>query len=579
MLMKAEMTRKGRKDSPNGTSGASGTSGRRSAKGGRSAPAAHAAGRAGTAREVVLQADPQAVARAFLLEPGGLVEADLERAIGRIFEHRVDYADLYFQYTRSEGWSLDEGIVKSGSFSIGQGVGVRAVAGDRSAFAYSDEINAAALMSAADATRTIAKSGRSGRVRAAGAAGTAGQVSGAESGRGVRASALTPAQLSQALSGGARANGRGDRGRRDAVPPGLLYGMADPIASLTAADKVGLLQKIEAYARRKDPRVTQVMAGLAAEHDVVMVMRSDGVLAADVRPLVRVSVQVIVEQNGRREQGHAGGGGRFDLDFFTDRQIRAYVDEAVRQALVNLEARPAPGGVLSVVLGPGWPGVLLHEAVGHGLEGDFNRKKSSVFAGRIGERVAAKGVTVLDDGTIPDRRGSLNIDDEGNPSQCNVLIEDGVLKGYLQDSLNARLMKVPVTGNGRRESFAHLPMPRMTNTFMLGGQDDPGEILASLDRGLYAVNFGGGQVDITNGKFVFSASEAYWVENGKIQYPVKGATIIGNGPDALTRVTMIGNDMALDPGIGICGKDGQSVPVGVGQPTLRIEGLTVGGTA
>ena len=579
MLMKAEMTRKGRKDSPNGTSGASGTSGRRSAKGGRSAPAAHAAGRAGTAREVVLQADPQAVARAFLLEPGGLVEADLERAIGRIFEHRVDYADLYFQYTRSEGWSLDEGIVKSGSFSIGQGVGVRAVAGDRSAFAYSDEINAAALMSAADATRTIAKSGGSGRVRAAGTANVAGQASGAARGHGVRASALTPAQLSQALSGGARANGRGDRGRRDAVPPGLLYGMADPIASLTAADKVGLLQKIEAYARRKDPRVTQVMAGLAAEHDVVMVMRSDGVLAADVRPLVRVSVQVIVEQNGRREQGHAGGGGRFDLDFFTDRQIRAYVDEAVRQALVNLEARPAPGGVLSVVLGPGWPGVLLHEAVGHGLEGDFNRKKSSVFAGRIGERVAAKGVTVLDDGTIPDRRGSLNIDDEGNPSQCNVLIEDGVLKGYLQDSLNARLMKVPVTGNGRRESFAHLPMPRMTNTFMLGGQDDPGEILASLDRGLYAVNFGGGQVDITNGKFVFSASEAYWVENGKIQYPVKGATIIGNGPDALTRVTMIGNDMALDPGIGICGKDGQSVPVGVGQPTLRIEGLTVGGTA
>ena len=579
MLMKAEMTRKGRKDSPNGTSGASGTSGRRSAKGGRSAPAAHAAGRTGTAREVVQQADPQAVARAFLLEPGGLVEADLERAIGRIFEHRVDYADLYFQYTRSEGWSLDEGIVKSGSFSIGQGVGVRAVAGDRSAFAYSDEINAAALMSAADATRTIAKSGRSGRVRAAGAAGTAGQVSGAESGRGVRASALTPAQLSQALSGGARANGRGDRGRRDAVPPGLLYGMADPIASLTAADKVGLLQKIEAYARRKDPRVTQVMAGLAAEHDIVMVMRSDGVLAADVRPLVRVSVQVIVEQNGRREQGHAGGGGRFDLDFFTDRQIRAYVDEAVRQALVNLEARPAPGGVLSVVLGPGWPGVLLHEAVGHGLEGDFNRKKSSVFSGRIGERVAAKGVTVLDDGTLPDRRGSLNIDDEGNPTQRNVLIEDGVLKGYLQDSLNARLMKVPVTGNGRRESFAHLPMPRMTNTFMLGGKHEPDEILASLERGLYAVNFGGGQVDITNGKFVFSASEAYWVENGKIQYPVKGATIIGNGPDALTRVTMIGNDMSLDPGIGVCGKDGQSVPVGVGQPTLRIEGLTVGGTA
>ena len=425
--------------------------------------------------------DPLAVARSVLLEPHGLDVKDLNGAIGRIFEHKVDYADLYFQYTRSEGWSLDEGIVKSGSFAIEQGVGVRAVSGDRSAFAYSDEINAQALMSAADATRTIARSGRSGRTRV----------------------------------GDAQAAPARRRGRRKA--PRLLYGMDDPIASMEAAGKVGLLQRIEAYARRKDPRVTQVMAGLAAE--------------------------------------------------------------PVRQALVNLEARPAPGGVLSVVLGPGWPGVLLHEAVGHGLEGDFNRKKSSVFSGRIGERVAAKGVTVLDDGTLPDRRGSLNIDDEGNPTQRNVLIEDGVLKGYLQDSLNARLMKVPVTGNGRRESFAHLPMPRMTNTFMLGGKHEPDEILASLERGLYAVNFGGGQVDITNGKFVFSASEAYWVENGKIQYPVKGATIIGNGPDALTRVTMIGNDMSLDPGIGVCGKDGQSVPVGVGQPTLRIEGLTVGGTA
>ncbi len=479
---------------------------------------------------------PLAVAKSLLLEPFGLDEADLDRTIARIFEHRVDYADLYFEYTRSEGWSLDEGIVKSGSFSIGQGVGVRAVTGERSAFAYSDEISAQALMSAADATRTIARSGRSARARVSG-------------------------------------------GRAGAVKAHRLYPMQDPIASMDSPAKVALLQRIEAYARRKDPRVTQVMAGLAAEHDVVMVMRSDGVMAADVRPLVRVSVQVIVEQNGRREQGHAGGGGRFDLDYFDDARIYAYVDEAVRQALVNLESRPAPAGVLSVVLGPGWPGVLLHEAVGHGLEGDFNRKKSSVFAGRIGERVAAKGVTVIDDGTIKDRRGSLNVDDEGNPTQRNVLIEDGVLKGYLQDSLNARLMKVPVTGNGRRESFAHLPMPRMTNTFMLAGKDDPQEILASLDRGLYAVNFGGGQVDITNGKFVFSASEAYWVENGKIQYPVKGATIIGNGPDALTRVTMIGNDLALDPGIGVCGKDGQSVPVGVGQPTLRIEGLTVGGTA
>ncbi|MGE0312462.1 MAG: metalloprotease TldD [Lautropia sp.] len=479
-----------------------------------------------------------AVARATLLEPYDLSEADLGRAIGTIFEHRVDYADLYFQYTRHEGWSLDEGIVKSGSFSIEQGVGVRAVSGDKTAFSYSDEINAAALDSAARATRTIARAGTQRTVR------------------------VPPG-----------------RDRREAVAGHRLYPKADPIASMDAAQKVGLLQKIETLARKRDPRVVQVMAGLAAEHDIVMVMRSDGVMAADVRPLVRVSVQVIAEQGGRREQGHAGGGGRYDLSYFTDAIIERYVNEAIGAALTNLESRPAPGGVMSVVLGPGWPGVLLHEAVGHGLEGDFNRKKSSVFAGRIGQRVAAKGVTVVDDGTIKDRRGSLNIDDEGNPTQANVLIEDGVLRGYLQDTLNARLMKVPVTGNGRRESFAHLPMPRMTNTFMHGGDLHPKEIIASLERGIYAANFGGGQVDITNGKFVFSASEAYWVENGKIKYPVKGATIIGNGPDALTRVTMIGNDMKLDSGVGVCGKDGQSVPVGVGQPTLRIEGLTVGGTA
>jgi TldD protein len=321
------------------------------------------------------------------------------------------------------------------------------------------------------------------------------------------------------------------------------------------------------------------MAGLAAEYDVVMVARSDGLMSADVRPLVRLSVTVIAESNGRREQGHSGGGGRFGLDYFDDAIIEQYAREAVDSALLNLEARPAPGGVMSVVLGPGWPGVLLHEAIGHGLEGDFNRKGSSAFAGKLGQRVAARGVTVVDDGTIKDRRGSLNIDDEGNATQRNVLIEDGILRGYLQDTLNARLMKVPVTGNGRRESFAHLPMPRMTNTYMLGGDRDPAEIIASIDRGLYAVNFGGGQVDITNGKFVFSASEAYWVEKGRILYPVKGATLVGNGPDALTRVTMIGNDMRLDAGVGVCGKDGQSVPVGVGQPTLRIEGLTVGGTA
>ncbi len=483
-----------------------------------------------------------AVARAALLEPYSLDESHLAQAIGTIFEHRVDYADLYFQYTRSEGWSLDEGIVKSGSFSIEQGVGVRAVSGDKTAFAYSDEINAAALDSAARATRTIARAGTGGKTRI-----------------------VTPAALA--------AGGR-DRGSRHS-----LYPMSDPIASLDAAGKVDLLHKIEKYARARDPRVIQVMAGLAAEHDIVMVMRSDGVMAADVRPLIRISVQVIAEQNGRREQGSSGGGGRFDLDYFTDPIIEGYVDDAVKSALINLESRPAPAGVMSVVLGPGWPGVLIHEAIGHGLEGDFNRKKSSAFAGRLGQRVAAKGVTVVDDGTIADRRGSLNIDDEGNPTQCNVLIEDGVLTGYLQDTLNARLMKVPVTGNGRRESFAHLPMPRMTNTFMYGGDHDPKEIIGSLERGIYAANFGGGQVDITNGKFVFSASEAYWVENGQIKYPVKGATIIGNGPDALTRVTMVGNDMALDSGIGVCGKDGQSVPVGVGQPTLRIEGLTVGGTA
>ncbi len=478
--------------------------------------------------------DHLAVAHRTLLEPYGLDESHLGRAIATILEHRVDHADLYFQYTRSEGWSLDEGIVKSGSFSIEQGVGVRAIAGEKTAFAYSDEINAAALDSAARATRTIARAG-GGKTRVGG-------------------------------DGGPRTGHR-------------LYPMSDPIASLDSAGKVALLHRIEKRARAKDPRIIQVMAGLAAEHDVVMVMRSDGVMAADVRPLIRISVQVIAEQDGRREQGHSGGGGRFDLDYFTDRVVEGYVDEAVRSALLNLESRPAPAGVMSVVLGPGWPGVLIHEAIGHGLEGDFNRKRSSAFAGRLGQRVAAKGVTVVDDGTIKDRRGSLNIDDEGNPTQCNVLIEDGVLKGYLQDSLNARLMKVPVTGNGRRESFAHLPMPRMTNTFMYGGDRDPEEIVASLERGIYAANFGGGQVDITNGKFVFSASEAYWVEDGKIQYPVKGATIIGNGPDALTRVTMIGNDMKLDSGIGVCGKDGQSVPVGVGQPTLRIEGLTVGGTA
>jgi TldD protein len=358
-----------------------------------------------------------------------------------------------------------------------------------------------------------------------------------------------------------------------------LYAGMDPIATLDSAAKVALLGKVETLARAKDPRVAQVMAGLASEYDVVLVARADGTLAADVRPLVRLSVTVIAEQKGRREMGSAGGGGRFGLNYFDDAQIEKYVDEAVHAALTNLDARPAPAGEMTVVLGPGWPGILLHEAIGHGLEGDFNRKGSSAFSGRIGQRVAAKGVTVLDDGTIADRRGSLNVDDEGNTSQRTVLIEDGILKGYIQDAMNARLMGVAPTGNGRRESYAHVPMPRMTNTYMLGGDKDPKEIVASIKKGLYATNFGGGQVDITSGKFVFSASEAYWVENGKILYPVKGATIVGSGPQCLKRVSMIGNDMQLDSGVGTCGKEGQSVPVGVGQPTLRIDGLTVGGTA
>jgi TldD protein len=480
-----------------------------------------------------------ATARSLLLEPYGLDEAHLSNALRVIGEHRIDDADLYFQYTRSEGWSLEEGIVKSGSFGIDQGVGVRAVAGEKTAFAYSDDISDAALLDAARTVRSIAASGQSRRVK---------------------------------LSNGA-SSVAGSR---------VLYAPMDPIATLDSAQKIALLERVEKLARAKDPRVVQVMAGLAAEYDVVLIARGGRggmLLGADVRPLVRLSVTVIAEQNGRREVGSGGGGGRFGLGYFHEQVIESYVEQAVNAALTNLESRPAPAGEMSVVLGPGWPGVLLHEAIGHGLEGDFNRKGSSAFSGRIGQRVAAKGVTVLDDGTLPDRRGSLNIDDEGAPSQRNVLIEDGILKGYLQDSLNARLMKVAPTGNGRRESYAHLPMPRMTNTYMLAGNKPREEIVASIKRGLYATNFGGGQVDITSGKFVFSASEAFWVENGKIQYPVKGATIIGNGPDALTRVSMIGNDLELDTGVGTCGKEGQSVPVGVGQPTLRIDGLTVGGTA
>ena len=411
---------------------------------------------------------------------------------------------------------------------------MRAVSGEKTAFAYSDDISEASLLDAARTVRSIAAQAQGARVKA---------------------------------------------GKRRIAEARSLYRDLDPIATLDSTAKVGLLERVEQLARSKDPRVVQVMAGLASEYDVVLVARADGTLAADVRPLVRLSVTVIAEQKGRREMGSAGGGGRFGLAYFDDACIGRYVDEAVQAALTNLVARPAPAGEMTVVLGPGWPGILLHEAIGHGLEGDFNRKGSSAFSGRIGQRVAAKGVTVLDDGTLADRRGSLNVDDEGNASQRNVLIEDGILKGYIQDSMNARLMGVAPTGNGRRESYAHVPMPRMTNTYMLAGGKAPQEIVASIKKGLYATNFGGGQVDITSGKFVFSASEAYWVENGKIQYPVKGATLVGSGPECLKRVSMIGNDMKLDSGVGTCGKEGQSVPVGVGQPTLRIDGLTVGGTA
>ncbi len=471
-------------------------------------------------------------ARAHILSPSGLDEQSLGSVLSQLLGPTIDYGDLYFQLSRSESWGLEDGIVKSGSYNIEQGVGVRAISGDKTGFSYSDEILLPALMDASKAARAIAHSHQTGQV-----------------------------QAWQQPSGH------------------HLYLPMDPLGSLSEQDKIDLLHRADAEARKLDPRVSQVNVSLAGVHEVMLVAASDGTLAADVRPLVRMNVSVIIEQNGRREQGSAGGGGRVGYEYFIeDDRGMDYVREAVRMAGVNLESIEAPAGTMDVVLGPGWPGVLLHEAIGHGLEGDFNRKKTSAFSGRIGEQVAARGVTVVDDGTMENRRGSLNIDDEGTGSQCTTLIEDGILKGYMQDKMNARLMGVDSTGNGRRESYAHLPMPRMTNTYMLAGEHDPEEIIASVDKGLYAVNFGGGQVDITSGKFVFSASEAYLIENGKLGAPVKGATLIGNGPDVLTRVSMIGNDLKLDTGVGVCGKDGQSVPVGVGQPTLRVDGLTVGGT-
>ena len=474
------------------------------------------------------------LAQQTLWQPTGLSEQDINRALGRIMTSGIDYADLYFQYSKHESWALDEGTVKSGSFGIDQGVGVRAVSGEKTGFAYSDELTADALLDAATAARSITASD-----------GVAGNI--------------------------AVANGR-------KVKP--LYQPVDPSASLADQDKVDLLREAEKVARAVDDRVVQVMVSLAGVQDSIIVARSDGLLAADIRPLVRMNVSVIVEHNGRREQGSAGGGGRHAFTYFTEKERAAdYAREAVRQAIVNLEAVDAPAGEMTVVLGAGWPGILLHEAIGHGLEGDFNRKKTSTFSGRIGEQVASSLCTVVDDGTLPNRRGSLTIDDEGEQTNKTVLIENGVLKGYMQDQMNARLMGMAPTGNGRRESYAHLPMPRMTNTYMLPGEHKPDEIIASVEKGLYAVNFGGGQVDITSGKFVFSASEAYIIENGKLKSPVKGAILIGNGPDVLTRVSMLGDDLELDPGVGVCGKEGQSVPVGVGQPTMRIDGLTVGGVS
>ncbi len=481
-----------------------------------------------------MSASPYSIAQSTLLTPYGLNEAAIESVFDEILTHDADYADLYFQYSRSEGWSLEEGRVKSGSFNIDQGVGVRVVSGEKTAFAYSDDISREALSAAASATRSIA-----------------------------------------------RVNGNASAGKASTSlnkPGRALYTPADPVSSFSDADKVRILERLEKFARGIDSRVKEVMGRLSGEYDVVLVARNDGVMAADVRPLVHIGLTVIAEQNGRREQGNSGGGGRYDYNYFSADVLREFARQAVREALINLEAKPAPAGQMTVVLGAGWPGILLHEAVGHSLEGDFNRKGSSVFSGRIGERIAAPGVTVIDDGTIADRRGSLNVDDEGNLTQRNVLIDDGILKGYMQDSLNARLMGSPVTGNARRESYAHIPMPRMTNTLMLGGDKTPEEIISSVKHGLYAANFGGGQVDTTNGKFVFSASEAYMIKDGKVTFPVVGATLIGNGIESLKRITMIGNDMRLDPGVGVCGKEGQSVPVGVGQPTLRIEGLTVGGT-
>ena len=477
-----------------------------------------------------------------LLTPSGLNAHYLDTMMGKLMAKNIDYADLYFQSIYHETWFLENSRVKEASYNIDQGVGVRAVTGDKTGFAYSNDIVSSALDNAVQAARSIALSHHTG----------------IQNVNDLNNKHHSPHKI---------------------IPGHQLYLPVNPITQVSDAEKIRILHQIDTQARAADSRVKEVMANLAAVYEVIMIMNNQGELMADIRPLIRVNVTVMAEQNGRREQGSSGGGGRFDYHVLTtDNRLNHHVDEAVRMAVLNLEAQPAPAGMMPVVLGAGWPGVLLHEAIGHGLEGDFNRKGTSAFSGKLGQVVAANGITVVDDGTLPNRRGSLNIDDEGTPTACTVLIENGVLKNYMQDKLNARLMNMAPTGNGRRESYSSLPLPRMTNTYMLAGHDDPGDIIQSVQKGIYAVNFGGGQVDITSGKFVFSASEAYLIENGKVTHPIKGATLIGSGPDVLKHVSMIGNDLKLDDGVGTCGKDGQSVPVGVGQPTLKIDSLTVGGT-
>lgn len=473
-----------------------------------------------------------------LLIPYGLSDVFLHKTLAKLTTKSVDYADIYFQNTKSEAWYLEEGIVKTGTFNINQGVGIRVCSGEKTGFAYSyEDVSENAILLAAKSAATISNYSK-------------------------------PIQIKNNFCDS----------KKNATFQQNLYGIHNPLTSLNAKEKVALLEKVEKIAKAKDSRIIQVMASLSSEFDTVLIARNDGLIAADLRPLVRFSVTVIAEQNGRREMGISGGGGRYDYSYFDDKILNHYASEAVNSAITNLDAIAAPAGNMTVVLGSGWPGILLHEAVGHGLEGDFNQKKLSAFSGKIGQRVAAPGVTIVDDGTLPNRRGSLNIDDEGNPTMKTVLIEDGILRGYMHDSMSSKLMgnKIP-TGNARRESFASTPMPRMTNTYMLAGNYSPEEIISSVKKGLYAVNFAGGQVDITNGKFVFSASEAYMIENGKLAYPVKGASLVGSGPESLKHISMIGNDLSLDNGVGTCGKDGQSVPVGVGQPTLRIDNMTVGG--